>query len=91
MIRVAVFLVVVGLIALAVTWFADRPGEVAVTWLGWRIETSLMVLLGRDSRGGRGRPVAVVDPARLVALAARVATALRNRATRAVSARSCAG
>jgi HemY protein len=45
MIRVALFLVVVGLIALAVTWLADRPGEVAVTWLGWRIETSLMVLL----------------------------------------------
>lgn len=45
MIRVALFLVVVGLIALAVTWLADRPGEVAVTWLGWRIETSLMVLM----------------------------------------------
>jgi HemY protein len=45
MIRVAFFLTVVGLIALGVTWLADRPGEVAVTWLGWRIETSLMVLL----------------------------------------------
>jgi HemY protein len=45
MIRVAFFLIVVGLIALGVTWLADRPGEVAVTWLGWRIETSLMVLL----------------------------------------------
>jgi HemY protein len=45
MIRVALFFVIVGLIALAVTWLADRPGEVAVTWLGWRIETSLMVLM----------------------------------------------
>jgi HemY protein len=45
MIRVALFFVVVALAALAVTWLADRPGEVAVTWLGWRIETSLMVLL----------------------------------------------
>jgi HemY protein len=45
MIRVAFFLAAVGLIALGVTWLADRPGEVAVTWLGWRIETSLMVLL----------------------------------------------
>jgi HemY protein len=44
MIRVAVFLAVVGLIALGVAWFADRPGEVSVVWLGWRIETSLMVL-----------------------------------------------
>lgn len=45
MIRVALFLVVVGLIALGVVWIADRPGEVVVTWLGWRIETSLMVVL----------------------------------------------
>ncbi len=45
MIRVALFFVVVGLIALGVTWFADRPGDVAITWLGWRIETSLMVLM----------------------------------------------
>ena len=46
MIRVALFLVIVGLIALGITWIADRPGEVSVTWLGWRIETSLLVLLG---------------------------------------------
>ena len=45
MIRVAFFLIAVGLLALAVNWLADRPGEVAVTWLGWRIETSLMVLM----------------------------------------------
>jgi HemY protein len=45
MIRVAVFFAIVGLIALGVAWFADRPGEVSVVWLGWRIETSLMVLL----------------------------------------------
>ncbi len=44
MLRVALFLVVVGLIALAKAWLADRPGEVAITWLGWRIETSVMVL-----------------------------------------------
>jgi HemY protein len=45
MIRVAIFFVVVALVALGVTWLADRPGEVQVTWQGWRIETSLMVLL----------------------------------------------
>ena len=45
MIRVAVFLVCVGVLALGIAWFADRPGEVAVTWLGYRIETSLMVAL----------------------------------------------
>lgn len=45
MIRVAVFLVSAALIALGVAWFADRPGDVAVTWLGYRIETSLLVAL----------------------------------------------
>ncbi|HWV42951.1 heme biosynthesis protein HemY [Pseudorhodoplanes sp.] len=45
MIRVASFFIIVGLIALGVTWLADRPGDVHLTWLGWHIETSLMVLL----------------------------------------------
>ena len=45
MIRVAIFLAIVCLVALGVAWIADRPGDVSVVWLGWRIETSLMVLL----------------------------------------------
>lgn len=45
MIRVILFLVIVGLLALGVNWLADRPGDVAVTWVGWRIETSMMVAL----------------------------------------------
>jgi HemY protein len=44
MIRIIVFLFVVGALALGAAWLADRPGEVVVTWQGWRIETSLMVL-----------------------------------------------
>jgi HemY protein len=44
MIRVIFFLIVVGALALGVTWLADRPGDVVVTWQGWRIQTSLMVL-----------------------------------------------
>ncbi len=44
MIRVVIFLVAVGLLALGVVWLADRPGDVAITWQGWRIETSVMVL-----------------------------------------------
>jgi len=43
MIRVVVFLILVVLIALGVVWLADRPGEIAITWLGLRIETSVMV------------------------------------------------
>ena len=43
MIRVVIFLLAVAVAALGVAWFADRPGEVAVVWGGWRVETSLMV------------------------------------------------
>jgi len=43
MIRVLLFLVLIGLIALGVVWIADRPGDIAITWQGWRIETSVMV------------------------------------------------
>lgn len=45
MIRVALFLIFVGALALGAAWIADRPGDIAVTWLGYRIETSLMVAL----------------------------------------------
>lgn len=45
MIRVALFLILVGLVALGAAWLADRPGEVAITWLGYRIETSVGVAL----------------------------------------------
>jgi HemY protein len=44
MIRVALYLVLVGVIAYGVALVADRPGDVIVTWQGWRIETSLLVL-----------------------------------------------
>jgi HemY protein len=43
MIRVIVFLVLVALIAFGAVWFIERPGDVAITWQGWRIETSVMV------------------------------------------------
>jgi HemY protein len=44
MIRVILFLIVVGVLALGEAWLADRPGNVVVTWQGFRIETSLMVM-----------------------------------------------
>jgi HemY protein len=43
MIRVILYLALVALAALGVAWMVDRPGEIAVTWLGWRIETSVTV------------------------------------------------
>ena len=43
MIRIVLFLASVAVIAAGVAWVADRPGEVAITWMGYRIETSVMV------------------------------------------------
>lgn len=43
MIRVVGFLIAAGLLALGVVWLADRPGQVAITWLGYRADTSVMV------------------------------------------------
>src|ERR1041385_4099630 len=45
MIRIILFIVSVALIATGVAWFADRPGDVAITWLGYRLETSVMVAM----------------------------------------------
>ena len=45
MIRVAGFLIVVALLALGVGWLADRPGAIALTWQGWRVETSIAVAI----------------------------------------------
>ena len=43
MIRVVLFLISVLVIAWGFAWVADRPGEIAITWLGYHIETSVMV------------------------------------------------
>jgi HemY protein len=43
MIRIIFFLLVVGVIASGIAWLADRPGEVVLTWMGYRVETSLLI------------------------------------------------
>jgi HemY protein len=43
MIRVVTFLLAVAVIAAGFVWFADRPGDVTITWMGYRTETSVMV------------------------------------------------
>ena len=43
MIRVLLFLALVAMLALGVVWMADRPGDVAIVWQGYRVETSVMV------------------------------------------------
>jgi HemY protein len=43
MIRVVSFLLAVTVVAAGAVWVADRPGDVAIVWMGYRIETSVTV------------------------------------------------
>ncbi len=43
MIRILLFVALVAIGATAATWLADRPGDVLITWQGYRIETSVAV------------------------------------------------
>jgi HemY protein len=42
MIRIVAFLVLVALVALGASWFADRPGEIVMTWQNWQASTSVI-------------------------------------------------
>ena len=46
MIRLIVFLLVTAGLAFAAAWLADRPGEVAIEWLGYHADTSVAVVVG---------------------------------------------
>lgn len=46
MIRVLLFFFGVAALAFGVVWLAERPGDIAVNWLGYRVETSVMVGVG---------------------------------------------
>lgn len=46
MIRILVFFIVLAAAAFGLSWLADNPGTIALTWQGQRIETSLLVGLG---------------------------------------------
>lgn len=43
MLRVLLFLAAVTALAFGAAWLADRPGDIAITWLGYKVETSVMV------------------------------------------------
>jgi HemY protein len=45
MIRVIFYLILVAALAFGAVWLAERPGEVAITWQGTRIDTSVLVLI----------------------------------------------
>ena len=46
MVRLLLFFAALALAAYGLTWLADNPGEVAVTWRGVEYDVSLMVALG---------------------------------------------
>lgn len=43
--RVVGYLILAVLVVAAALWFAARPGAVSVDWLGWRVDTSVPLLL----------------------------------------------
>ena len=45
MIRLVLFFVLLGLVAFGLTWLANHPGDVGVTWQGVHVETSVMAAM----------------------------------------------
>lgn len=45
MIRLIVYIAILGAAALGFAWLADRPGEVTLVWQGQRIETDLVTVV----------------------------------------------
>jgi HemY protein len=43
--RLLTFLILTGLAVAGAVWLADRPGEVTIRWQGWRVDTTVPVLL----------------------------------------------
>jgi HemY protein len=76
--RLLAFLLLTGLAVAGAVWLADRPGEVTIRWQGWRLDTTVPVLLaflalllvlvsllGRLLRGLFGAPGRWLDGRRL--------------------------
>lgn len=45
MIRIVIFLIIIAAAAFAATWVGDQHGDVAISWSGWRAETTLPVFV----------------------------------------------
>ena len=45
MIRIILFLALIAALAAGAAWVADQPGDVVLSWSGWRAETSLPVFV----------------------------------------------
>ncbi|HBO58418.1 MAG TPA: hypothetical protein DD624_00705 [Alphaproteobacteria bacterium] len=46
MIKIVWNAVVLGIIALSAAWLSNNPGSVQMEWLGWRVQTSVAVVIG---------------------------------------------
>ncbi len=46
MIRVLIFFLILIALAFSEAWLIDRPGEIVLTWQGYRVETSVLVGVG---------------------------------------------
>jgi HemY protein len=79
MIRVVLYLLLLGLLAFCAVWLADRPGEVAITWLGHRVDTSVMVLLTAVLAAAALAIMLWSSLRALVRMPHNVATYMRNR------------
>ncbi|HUC62823.1 MAG TPA: heme biosynthesis HemY N-terminal domain-containing protein [Alphaproteobacteria bacterium] len=44
--RATLALVLIALLAAAIAWLVGQPGQVSLVWHGWRVDTSVGVLLG---------------------------------------------
>src|SRR5207302_690955 len=60
MIRVILYLIVIVLLAFGAVWLAERPGEVAITWQGRRLDTSVMVLIAAAVRIAPREPLTLL-------------------------------
>jgi HemY protein len=45
MVRIVSYVLGLSLLIAGAVWLADRPGAVTVDWLGWRVETTVPILL----------------------------------------------
>lgn len=45
MLRILLYLILIAPLAYGALWLAEHPGTIAIDWSGWRLETSLGVLL----------------------------------------------
>lgn len=74
--RVLLYVIVVAALVAAAVWLADRPGAVTIHWQGWRVDTSVPVLV-----------LAILLAVGLAALVVRLANAVLRAPGRLLAAR----